>query len=277
MSITLQVKNEIKIPSKANYILQGSGLPVIMIHGLAASLHDWDFLFPSLVTAGYAGYALDLLGHGDSPKPASRAYQMDWLFDHFVEWMKSIHLTEPAVLISHSLGGHIALEYARRFPQWTRGLILVDPFYSRNQLPPLLRLVYRQPMIGGLVAVRAPKRLFRIIVDLTSLAMGYSAGGLHALPEEVRAQTALDYSRTAPGVYYLPTTLRDLTPFLPSISAPSLVMWGERDKTLAPSSFSKLVAALPNAKAESIRAGHVPHQSKPDWFNGLVLKFLKGL
>jgi len=277
MTITLQAKDEIKIPSNANYISQGSGLPVIMIHGLAASLHDWDFLFPSLVDSGYAGYALDLLGHGESPKPDSRKYQIDWLFDHFVEWMESLHLNEPAVLISHSLGGHIALEYARRFPERTRGSILVDPFYSPNQLPPFLRLVYRQPLIGGLAAVRAPKRLFRIIVDLTSVAMGYSAGGLHALPKEVRAQTALDYSRTAPGVYYLPTTLRDLTPLLPSICTPSLVVWGERDKTLAPSSFSKLVAALPKSKAESIRAGHVPHQSKPEWFNGLVLKFLKSL
>lgn len=277
MSTKLQINNETKIATKVNFISQGNGSPVIMIHGLAASLHDWDFLFPSLVHGGYAGYALDLLGHGDSPKPDSREYHIDWLFDHFVEWTESLRLTEPAVLISHSLGGYLAIEYARRFPDRARGLILVAPFYSRSQLPALVRWVYREPVMRGLVAVRAPKRLFRFIVDLTSIAMGYGAGGLHALPEEVRAQTALDYSRTAPGAYYLPTSLRDLTPFLPSISTRSLVVWGERDKTLAPSSFSKLLGEIPKAEAESIRAGHVPHQSNPEWFNRLVMNFLKTL
>ena len=64
-----------------------------MIHGVAASLHDWDDLIPELAKDGYASYALDLLGHGDSPKLDSRAYQMDWLFEHFSNWMKSLHLT----------------------------------------------------------------------------------------------------------------------------------------------------------------------------------------
>ena len=277
MSITLQAKDEIKIPSKANYVSQGRGSPVIMIHGLAASLHDWDLLFPDLDAGGYAGYALDLLGHGNSPKPDSRSYHVDWLLDHFFEWMDLLHLTEPAVLIGHSLGGYIALEYAHQFPDRTRGLILVDPFYSCEQLPQFLRLFYRQSLIGTLVANRTPEWLFRFIVDLTSISMGHSAGGLHSLPEKVRAQTALDYTRTAPGVYNLPNTIQDLTQYLPSISVPSLVVWGERDKTLAPSSFSKLVAVLPKAKAESIRTGHVPHQSNPDWFNALVLEFLNSL
>ena len=277
MSDTLQVEEQAHVSSRVNFIELGNGSPVIMIHGLAASLHDWDFLFPDLVSAGYAGYALDLLGHGESHKPDSRAYQIDCFFDHFVEWIDSLRLNESAVLIGHSLGGYIALEYARRFSARTRGLILVNPFYSRDQLPPLLRLIYQRPFFGGFVAARTPEWLFRIMVDVTSVAMGHSAGGLHALPQEVRAQTALDYTRTAPGVYNLPNTIEDLTRYLPNISIPSLVVWGERDQTLAPSSFAKLVAALPKAEGESIHAGHVPHQSNAEWFNSLVLNFLKNL
>src|SRR5512147_2310983 len=98
------------IPKTANYIYQGTGVPVIMIHGLAASLHDWDDLIPELSENGYASYALDLLGHGDSPRLESRAYEMEWIFEHFSSWMKSLHLTEPAILIGHSLGGYVALE-----------------------------------------------------------------------------------------------------------------------------------------------------------------------
>jgi pimeloyl-ACP methyl ester carboxylesterase len=271
------LENNIVIPTTANFVHEGQGVPVIMIHGIAASLHDWDDLIPALTQNGYASYALDLLGHGDSPKPDSRAYQMKWLFDHFDQWMRSLRLAEPAIVIGHSLGGHIALEYARRASFWTRGLILVNPFYSRLQLPFLLRRSYSNRNLKGLIVSKAPPWLFRTIVDVTSLAMGHSAGAMHSLPEYIRAQTALDYTRTAPGVYNLPNVLEDLEEHLPHINIPTLVVWGDRDQTLAPSSFPKVVKAMPRAVGKSIRAGHVPHQSNAKEFNEMVLEFLKEL
>ena len=230
MSSTLETKAI--FPTTANYVHQGEGTPVIMIHGVAASLHDWDDLLPDLAKGGYASYALDLLGHGDSPKLDSRAYQMDWLFEHFSSWMKSLHLTQPAILIGHSLGGYIALEYARRVSAWTRGLVLVNPLYSLRQLPALLRRTYRRPHLSSFIVERTPQWIFRMIVDTTSMALGHSTGALHSLPERVRAQTALDYARTAPGVYHVPNTGEDLTTYLSSISFPTLVVWGDRDRTL---------------------------------------------
>ena len=272
MSNTLE--NNFILPATANYVQQGNGAPVILIHGIAASLHDWDGLTPELTKNGYASYALDLLGHGDSPKPRSRAYQNEWMFEHFLHWITSLRLTEPAILIGHSFGGYIALEYARRFSAWTRSLILVDPFYSRLQLPLLLRRTYGHTNLSSLLIGRIPEWMFRVVVDVTSVSMGHSAGAMHALPERVRAQTALDFTRTAPGVYNIPNTMDDLTGYLSSISKPTLVVWGERDQTLAPTSFDKMLGLMPHATGCSIRAGHVPHQSNPEWFNESVLEFL---
>lgn len=271
------MQNDTNIPTAINYVQAGNGTPVVMIHGVAASLHDWDELIPELSENGYACYAPDLLGHGDSPKPESRAYQMDWIFDHFVNWMTSLRLTEPAILVGHSLGGHIALEYSRHFSAWTRGLILVDPFYSRSQLPPFLRWTYGQAKLTSLIVGRIPNWMFRVVVDATSVAMGHSAGAIHSLPEPIRAQTALDYTRTAPGVYNILNTVVDLTDHLPSITFPTLAVWGDRDQTLAPSSFPKLVDAMPRAKGKPLHAGHVPHQANAGEFNKLVMEFLRGL
>ena len=269
--------SELEIPITANFVQQGDGMPVVMIHGVAASLHDWDELIPELTKGGYASYALDLLGHGDSPKPRTRAYHIDWVFEHFLHWITSLRLTEPAVIIGHSLGAYIALEYARRFSAWTRGLILVSPFYSRLQLPPLLRRSYSNRNLRGVIAEKIPQWMFRAIVDVTSRSLGHSAGALHSLPEHIRAQTALDYTRTAPGVYNIPNVLADQTANLSSISLPTLVVWGDQDQTLAPSSFPKMVNSMPLAKGKFIRAGHVPHQSNAQEFNAMVLEFLKGL
>ena len=272
------MQSNLQIPAIANFVQAGQGRPVILVHGVAASLHDWDDLVPILTKKGCVTYALDLLGHGDSPKPESRAYHVDQVFDHFLNWMTSLRLTEPAILIGHSLGGYLALEYARRFSIWTRGLILVSPFYSRSQLPFFLRRSYSSRNLRGFIVGRTPEWLFRAFVDVTSVfAFGNNAGVLHTLPEHVRAQTAVDYARTAPGVYNIPATMGDLSEHLPSITLPTLVVWGDRDQTLTPSSFPKLVKDMPRAEGLSLQAGHVPHQSNTEEFNETVLEFLRGL
>jgi pimeloyl-ACP methyl ester carboxylesterase len=275
MSNTLQ--NSLMIPASANYVQQGQGSPIIMIHGLAASLHDWDDLMPELAKQGYSTYALDLLGHGDSPKLNSRTYRMEWLYEHFVNWIDSLKLTEPAIVIGHSLGGYIALEYARRVSAWTRGLILVNPFYSRSQLPFLLRNTYSHANISSFVVGKTPQWLFRMVVDFTSMAMGHSVGSMHSLPEHIRAQTAIDFTRTAPGVYHIPNVVTDMSQYLNQIDVPTLVLWGDRDTTLEPASFPRLVSALPKATGEVFQAGHVPHQSNAALFNQTVVKYLSGL
>jgi len=78
-----------------NFTRRGAGAPVIMIHGLAASLHDWDFLIPDLVAAGYEACALDLLGHGESYKPARlEDYNAENVFNHLSTWIESLNLAE---------------------------------------------------------------------------------------------------------------------------------------------------------------------------------------
>jgi pimeloyl-ACP methyl ester carboxylesterase len=265
------------IPTTANYLQTGTGTPVILIHGIAASLHDWDDLIPELSQHGFTSYALDLLGHGDSPRIDSRAYHMDWMLDHFEQWVRSLRLSEPAILIGHSLGGYIALEYARRCSAWTRGMILVSPFYSISQLPFLVRHTYRRPHLSSYVVGRTPNWMFRLVVNMSSIVMGHRSGALHSLPERIRTQTAIDYARTSPGVYHVINHGIDLSQQLASMSIPSLVVWGERDRTLASTSFPKMVNQMPGAIGKSLRAGHVPHQSNAGEFNPIAIDFLKGL
>src|SRR5512134_1890002 len=110
--------SRISVNSVVNSIQLGEGAPVLLVHGLAASLHDWDMLLPDLAAHGFAGYAVDLLGHGESAKPSSLDdYTSDSTFAHLEEWVESLQLGEPAVLVGHSLGGYLSLQYALRYPE----------------------------------------------------------------------------------------------------------------------------------------------------------------
>jgi pimeloyl-ACP methyl ester carboxylesterase len=265
------------VPTQVNTVEQGSGSPVLLVHGLAASLHDWDGFLPELAAAGYHAYALDLLGHGGSPKPDSRSYKTKWVYKHFAQWINSLELDESPILIGHSLGGYLCLRYAIRNPERVRALVLTNPFYRLSQLPALLRRTYRRPTINALVVERTPEWFFRWIIDLTNAALGRSGGSDLTLSEAMRLQTALDYKRTAPGAFNLPNTVRDLTLELPRVSTPTLVLWGDRDQTLAPNSFPQLLRSIPNARGQALSGGHVPHQSNPAEYNRHVLEFLETL
>ena len=262
-----------------NSVQLGEGPSVILVHGLAASLHDWDVLLPALAEAGYAGYALDLLGHGESYKPRQlEAYTSDAVYEHMRAWIDALTLEQPAVVVGHSLGGYLALQFALQCPERVRALVLANPFYTQEQLPPTLRFFLRRPLLNTTLIERTPYWLFRLLIDVSSLQFGSSRESLHTLPEVVRIQTALDYKRAAPGIYNIPRTLRDLTPDLPRIHQPTLVIWGARDQTIDPKTFPLLVEKLPNAHGEAMPiCGHVPHQCHALDFNKKVFSLLDSL
>lgn len=265
---------------RVNFVQQGEGAPVILTHGLAASLHDWDDLLPVLAASGYAGYALDLFGHGESYKPADHnEYTFDAVFEHYCAWIDSLGISEPMTFIGHSLGGGLSLLYALRYPERVRALGLVNPFYNIHQLPLVLRIAYRRKLINTMLMDRTPYRLFRLMVDVTSLNYSFGERKTHVLPEHIRHQTALDYTRASSGIYNIPRTLPDLTLDLPRIQQPTLLVWGNRDPTLAPESFRDIERALPNIVVSHTMpiCGHVPHQCHPERFNPHVMKFLQTL
>ena len=101
---------------------------MILIHGMAASLHDWQSMLPALERAGYHSYALDLPGHGESAKPQDdRYYHTQAIYQQLEDWIYSLKLDQPAYLVGHSLGGYFSLEFAHRNPQLVLGMALIDP------------------------------------------------------------------------------------------------------------------------------------------------------
>ena len=263
-----------------NYVQQGQGTPVILVHGLAASLHDWDDLLPLLAANGYKGYALDLLGHGESEKPLNRSeYTVESVFDHFSKWIDTLNIKEPMILIGHSLGGALALIYSLRYPERVNALVLVDPFYDIKQLSPAIQSTFLRRLLNTRLIDLTPYWLFRLFVDLTSFNLYIGQRESHSLPEHIRYQTALDFTRASSGIYNIVHTLPNLLSELTHIQQPTLLIWGKRDQTLAPASFIKLLIILPNIVASHIMplCGHVPHQCHPEQFNPQVMAFLKNL
>ncbi|MGW6418871.1 alpha/beta fold hydrolase [Streptomyces sp. NPDC055055] len=102
----------------------GAGPDVLLLHGLAGHVGEWDATARLLRDAGHRVVALDQRGHGASerrPEDASRAaYVAD-----VVAVVRELGLVKP-LLVGQSLGGHTALLTAAAHPGLVRALVLVE-------------------------------------------------------------------------------------------------------------------------------------------------------
>lgn len=101
----------------------GAGTPVVLLHGLASTRHTWDLVAPVL-GQHLRVIALDQRGHGESDQPED-----SYGFDVFVADLRGLLAklgVQRPVLVGHSWGGNVALEYAAAYPQDLSALVLVD-------------------------------------------------------------------------------------------------------------------------------------------------------
>jgi pimeloyl-ACP methyl ester carboxylesterase len=117
--------------------MEDGGQPVLLLHGLASNARIWEAVAPHLVEAGLVPIAPDGRGHGMTDKPDG-PYDVDVYMRDLAAFMDSAQLERP-LLVGHSWGGILALEYAARFPIGPRapaGLVLVDGgFIQMDQMP----------------------------------------------------------------------------------------------------------------------------------------------
>ena len=101
----------------------GSGQPMVLLHGLASTCHIWDLVAPILRNS-FAVVALDQRGHGESDKPQT-GYDFATLAADLHGFVRALGLERP-LIVGHSWGGDVALEYAAEYPTKPIGLCLVD-------------------------------------------------------------------------------------------------------------------------------------------------------
>jgi pimeloyl-ACP methyl ester carboxylesterase len=242
----------------------------VLVHGLSSSLHEWDQLIPTLVGAGWKTIACDLPGHGNSPRLKDRmGYTSCHLYEIWVYWINGLHLPENFFLVGHSLGGTLCLRYAQQYPERLRGLILIDPLFHLEQLPRPVKACPFLLDIGQHLVHSLPRQLL-----LTGMKLPFLPTAVLSLA--VRQQQAADVQRADPAVTHLIRRLEPVPTQPRKITLPVLVLWGEHDLSLSPSSFPRLVETLPNAQGFPVPGcGHHPHLQKPAEVNRAILDFLK--
>jgi pimeloyl-ACP methyl ester carboxylesterase len=108
----------------------GSGpRTAVLIHGIMSDHRAWHRVSGELVDQGFRVLAVDLAGHGKSPR-ARRYSPRDWA-DDVVETLEPLLTARPDVVMGHSLGGLVASLAADRLAP--RAAIYIDPAFAFPQ------------------------------------------------------------------------------------------------------------------------------------------------
>jgi len=248
----------------------GQGTPVILLHGLGASMYSWRHLLGPLVGAGYRVVAFDNRGFGFSGKPAS-GYDNLAYERLVVALMDSLRIRD-AVLIGHSMGGAIALEAAVRDPQRVRGLILLGAAGLGVRSPTALKVV-RWPIIGPILAAVRGRASTAAVLRST-----------YGDPARVTQADVDQYYAPVPEPGYPQAFRAVLRRFrfdalagrLGGVAAPALLIWGGRDRWIPPEIGTEMASELPRATYVVIPgAGHGVNEEAAGAVLPLMLSFLK--
>lgn len=109
---------------RMHYLQQGSGHPVVLIHGFPETSYEWRKQFPALVDAGYAVFAPDTRGFGQTDKPGTRATRHLLALD-IINFMDALGI-EKAHVVGHDWGGIIAFKVAIDWSHRVDRLALLD-------------------------------------------------------------------------------------------------------------------------------------------------------
>ncbi len=242
---------------------------VVMIHGVASSLHTWEGWAQAL-DDDFRVIRFDLPGSGLSPPDPTGDYTDARSIDLLSGLMDDLGV-ERAAIIGNSLGGRIAWRFAVAHPGRVERLVLVSPdgfasppfeYGKAADIPPVfdvMKIVLpRFALRSNLeIAYADPARLDDATLDRYHDLLR-APGGRGALLDRFRQ-----------------TILVDPEPRLAGITVPVLLLWGEEDGMIPIANAADYERSLPDATLVRLPdLGHVPQEEAPAMSIGPVRAFL---
>jgi len=226
------------------YVHRGMGNPLVLLHGYPLDHHLWDEVAP-LLEDTFDLIIPDLRGFGESTTVDTPLTVNDYASD--VVLLLDMLGIQKTAIAGHSMGGYVALAFARLYPKRVRGLglvssqVLADPPDRKEGRYKSVADV-EQNGIGGVVEAMTTK--FTSDSALQAFAR-----------RSMEAQKPAAYI----GALKAMAERADSSSLLPAFSFPVVIVHGDADVLIPVDRAREVKAALPNAYLVEISgAGHMP-------------------
>lgn len=271
-----------------------SAPPIVLVHGFGANSQHWRRNLRPLADAGFRVYALDLLGFGLGDKPASNTPDADgqlvqYTFDYwtiqlraFIREIVQPNSHRPVYLVANSIGCMVTMQLAVETPSMCAAQIFISPslrqlnvrkrsWFQNLTAPLLMRLLSYRPLGAFFLnAIATPKQLRNVLCEAYAVTDCIDDQLIDILGTPAYTPGALDV--------FLAFIMYDTGPipedFLPLLTQPSLIIWGEEDR-FEPFELGQALKHYSTVEAfVSLPAvGHCAHDENPEAVNELITNF----
>jgi len=239
---------------------EGSGTPVLLIHGHTSDRRTWDPVVPALLNADLRILRPDLRGHGRSARP-DFGYHVSHHAADMAAVLDSAGI-DSTMVVGHSIGGAVALEMALTMTDRVEGLVLISPVMPDRPFEPAfmenLREVARVTRTEGIEAAMVGPWASSPIYD-------------HSFSKPGVRDAVMAIVREFPGAEYLATERdrveRDWTvpERLSEVALPTVVFAGDCETPGFRAYAEEAAAGIPGARLEVVEnCGHLLPLEEPD-------------
>lgn len=237
-----------------SFIDQGTGPTLILLHGVAGQLSNWERVIDGL-SLRYRVIVPSLPIH-DRRYPA----KLESLLQYTEAFVEELQL-DDVVLVGNSLGGHIGLLYTLAHPSHVRGLVLAasSGLYERNYAGSSFPRRHDYSYISKITQdVFFDKK----VADKVLLDECYKM-----LQDPFKVLRVIKLARVAQQ--------NNLSAELPHITTPTLLVWGLNDTVTPPRVAYEFYRKLPNARLNFIdNCCHAPMMEHPDAFVNYIHEYI---
>ena len=240
-----------------HYTVQGSGSPIVLMHGWGCNLTTLASI-EKVAAENHTVYNVDFPGFGKSEEP-SEVWGVE-KYTQLIEAFIKLENIENPILLGHSFGGRVGILYSSR--NKVKKLILVDA--------------------AGVKPRRSLKYYFKVYtykIGKRLMPLIYGKKGAQKRIEDMRAKRgSSDYNNASPMMRAILSKVvnEDLKYCMPKITAPTLLIWGEND-TATPLRDAQIMEKLiPDAGLVSFPGcGHYSFLDNPFQFAAVLRSFIK--
>ena len=265
-----------------------NGQTLVLMHGKNFGSDYWAGTIKAMSTYGYRVIAPDQIGFGKSSKPEMR-YTFGMLAENTARLLDHLKLGRVTV-IGNSMGGMLAVHFARKYPERLMALVLENPLGLEDyvaSIPP-----QQTPDLVRLEMAQTPASYRNFVKGYFPV---WKSEYERFVEQFARLQLSGDYPRFAliSALTYQMIYEGPIVNELPQLKVPTLLVIGQNDRTVfgrrfAPPEVVRPMGNFPllgrNAQQripgavlkEFNGVGHAPHLEQPDRFHAVVMDFVYG-
>ncbi|MCB2409454.1 alpha/beta fold hydrolase [Hymenobacter lucidus] len=247
---------QIKEHNGFQYVEEGTGEVLLLLHGLFGALSNWQ----DVVTEFSTDYRVVIPLLPIYEMPLTQA-GVPGLVNYVEDFLRQMHLTEPLTLLGNSLGGHIGLVYTLRNPGMVRRLVLTG---SSGLFEDSMGGSF--PKRGNYAFVQ--ERVAYTFYDPSIATKELVDEVFNVTNSNTKVLRIISIARSAQR--------HNLGKDLTKITVPALLVWGLNDTITPPVVAHEFHRLLPGSELHFLdHCGHVPMMEHPQKFNRLLRQFLR--